>query len=516
MCEKLKKICTPQALICVAALLFFGFMAFLFPYSGDDWAWGSSVGVSRLETFFDNYNGRYFGNFLVMAITRSEVLKVVLMAVSYFFSCWLCYKYSGSKKTGVLLFSVFTFLLMAKPVFAQSVVWSSGYANYVPSAVISVGYLFIIKNITGQELPHYPKFMFVATLLMGFSGALFMENITLFNICLGVAVIGYSFIKFKKAYLTHFGFLVGAIVGAVWMFTNTAYKAVATGEDSYRTAASGILGILKQSKLNLKIICYNLFTNNVGICVVATVLLAVLVIAFNKNNSNKRNKIVSIGLLAVNALCVAPVVYRKAALLLGLKKMPFIRFLGSFKFSFVATVLFALTTLAIILLCVKKHQRFSMLLPLYCVPVVVAPLLVVTPIGPRCFYISYLLIMVFVTSLLSYLADGVSATTKKMFCGCVTVALLAQMIFFISVFVPIHKYDVKRNELAQMQSDNREETIVMSDLPDNGYVWCSSLEKAPWPWRYKLFHQLNKDIPVTTVTVEEFDEFYDEYISEHK
>ncbi len=516
MCERLKKLCTPQTLICGAIILFFGVLAFLFPYSGDDWAWGSSVGISRLEIFFDNYNGRYFGNLLVMAITRSEVLKVILMALSYFLSCWLCYKYSESKKTGVLLFTVFTFLLMAKPVFAQSVVWSSGYSNYVPSAVISVGYLLIIKNITKQDLPQYPRFLFIATAVMGFSGALFMENITLLNICLGIAVIGYSWIKFKKAYLTHFSFLVGAIAGAVWMFTNTAYHSVATGEDTYRTAAFDIEGILAQSRLNLKVIIYNLFTNNVGICIVATILLAVLVIVYNKNNSNKLSKAASICLLGINALCVAPAVYRKAVSVLGLKGMPLVRFFGSFKFSFVCVGLFALTTLAIVLLCVKKHRRFAMLLPLYCVPVVVAPLLVVTPIGPRCFYITHLLVMVFLANLLSYLSENVSVSMRKAFCGCVAVTLLAQVVFYISVFVPIYKYDVKRNEFAQMQSDNQEEKIVVFNLPANGYVWCSSLEKEPWPWRYKLFHELNEELPVTTVTAEEFDEYYEEYISEHK
>ena len=91
--KKLKGLCCPQTLVCIITLLFFGFLAFLFPYSGDDWAWGSIMGITRLETFFDNYNGRYLGNLLVMAITRSKALKVILMALSYFFSCWMCYKY---------------------------------------------------------------------------------------------------------------------------------------------------------------------------------------------------------------------------------------------------------------------------------------------------------------------------------------------------------------------------------------------------------------------------------------
>ena len=516
MSEKIKKLCTPQTLVCGLVLLFFGIVAFMFPYTGDDWAWGSWMGIERLETFFADYNGRYFGNFLVLAITRSEILKVVLMAVSYFFSCWLCYKYSDSKKTSVLLFSVFVFLLMGKAVFAQSVVWSSGYSNYVPSAIISVGYLTIVKNITKQDVPQYPKLMVIATVLMGFSGALFMENITLFNICLGVAVIGYSLIKFKKVYLAHIGFLVGAIAGAVWMFSNSVYKAVATGEDLYRTTASGLDGFLNQAGKNLIIICKCLFADNMGICIVTTVLLTVLVVTFNKTNINKPKKVVSICLLVVNILFVVVAIFKKAVQIFGFIDIKSLGFLNYNGFTNASTLVFLLTTLIIILLCVKKYRRFAMLLPFYCIPVAIAPLLVVTPIGPRCFFVSYLFMMVFLAELLSYIAENVKASAKKVFCGCVSAAVLAQMIFFISIFVPVHKYDVKRNELAKMQSDNNEEAIIVCDLPDKGYVWCDLLEKEPWPWRYKLFHQLNEDIPVTTVTAEEFDKIYDEYISEHK
>lgn len=515
MSEKFKKLCTPQAFVCVIALLFFGVMAFLFPYSGDDWAWGSIMGNSRLEMFFDNYNGRYFGNFLVLAITRSEVLKIVLMAVSYLFSCWLCYKYSGSKKTSVLVFSIFTFLLMSKLVFAQSVVWASGYSNYVPSAIISVGYLYMVKNITGQAVPEYPKGLVVATLLMGFSGALFMENITLFNICLGIAVIGYCLLKFKKIYLAHIGFLVGAIAGAAWMFSNTAYRAIASGDDSYRTSATGIEGILKQAEENLKVIYYNLFTNNVGICIVATVLLIALVIVFCKKSDSKIKKLSSIGLVIINILCIVPAAYKKAVLVFEFADKNSLGILDSDKFCVIITALFALSAVGIILLCVEKNRQFKMLLPLYCVPVVVAPLLVVTPIGPRCFFVSYLLLMVFLADLAAYLSDNVSEKTKKAFGGFVTAAVLAQVVFYLSIFVPIHKADVKRNEFAKMQFDNKEETIVVCGLQDEGYVWCSNLVREPWPLRYKLFHEIDINIPIKNVTVEEFDEYYEKYMNEH-
>ncbi len=66
---------------------FFLLLSFFFPYTGDDWAWGSSIGIQRLMTGFDNYNGRYAGNVLVLLLTRSKLLNVVSMATCYWASC---------------------------------------------------------------------------------------------------------------------------------------------------------------------------------------------------------------------------------------------------------------------------------------------------------------------------------------------------------------------------------------------------------------------------------------------
>lgn len=51
-------------------------LCLLFPYSGDDWAWGSQIGLNRLSNWFENYSGRYFGNLIVIALTRSNLLNV--------------------------------------------------------------------------------------------------------------------------------------------------------------------------------------------------------------------------------------------------------------------------------------------------------------------------------------------------------------------------------------------------------------------------------------------------------
>lgn len=73
--------------ISVFLFLIFLFFVYLFPYSGDDWAWGSQVGLDRLLENFDNYNGRYVGNLLVMVLTRSKFINMVFTGISLVCVC---------------------------------------------------------------------------------------------------------------------------------------------------------------------------------------------------------------------------------------------------------------------------------------------------------------------------------------------------------------------------------------------------------------------------------------------
>ena len=83
-----KKSCKKEiifyAIVFVATLI----LCYLFPFTHDDWAWGSEYGIERLMTNFDNYNGRWFGNFVVLLLTRSNILKTISMALCLTLLLW--------------------------------------------------------------------------------------------------------------------------------------------------------------------------------------------------------------------------------------------------------------------------------------------------------------------------------------------------------------------------------------------------------------------------------------------
>ena len=113
----------------------------LFPYTGDDWAWGSALGIERLKTWFDNYSGRYVGNLIVLALTRSKILKTVVMSGTVTGIIVLINNITKKQRGAVW---IITLLLVFMPVglLKQSIVWTSGFANYATSIFFILLYVY--------------------------------------------------------------------------------------------------------------------------------------------------------------------------------------------------------------------------------------------------------------------------------------------------------------------------------------------------------------------------------------
>ncbi len=514
ICKPLSKLNHSISFFLISAffLLTFATLSSLFPYTGDDWAWGSNIGITRLENFFENYNGRYLGNLLILSISRNKFLCISIMAISYYFVCWLCYKYTGINKNIVFLFSAILFFIMPKTIFMQSVVWASGFSNYVPSAILSLFYILTVRNITETNTPCYSKYLFIATFLLGFCGALFIENITIFNICLGLAVIIYVAIKFKKVYISHISFLIGGIIGFLLMFSNSAYTSISNGTDTYREIPLNIKDLIIRCASNGYRIFNYLINSNYFICIIISILLFILTISSLKKPQTKR-KIFIIFTIATNIFSLLLIVFCKNTF--NISPEDAFAFKNMIKLILEVTLdaIYIISIFIIIQMCVPSGKRIKMLLPLCCIPFAVAPLLVVSPIGPRCFFISYLLTMVFAVNLFGYIINDIDSNTLnyKILLSVLGLITILQVIVYMSIFIPIHKYDIKRNEFAKQQSNDNKTEIIVSSLPNEEYLWTSSPVYEPWKTRYKLFHELKDNSDIKVVAPEEFDKYYEIY-----
>ena len=118
-------------------------LCYLFPYSGDDFAWGTKIGLERLNIWFDNYNGRYSGNLLILLLTRSKLLRIAIESVTIFLIIRYMNLLSTKDKKDNKLLIVLMLLLIPVTIFRPTIAWASGFANYlIPILLI----LFFINS----------------------------------------------------------------------------------------------------------------------------------------------------------------------------------------------------------------------------------------------------------------------------------------------------------------------------------------------------------------------------------
>lgn len=492
-------------------VLFFLFLAlaFMFPYTGDDWAWGSEIGLERLKVFFQGYNGRYLGNLLVFTLTRNKVLDAVVMAVSYVMLCYVCYAYSPDKSKLLIWAAAVLFFIMPKSIWTQSIVWTAGYSNYVPSTLISTVFLLSAGKFARTDLPEAPqkKLRSVWMFLLGFCGGLFIENITVFNIYFAAGVILYGYIRFRKYYAEHVAFFAGSVVGAVTMFSNVSYGAIVRGENDYWQTPQDAAEMVEVITEHIKVILSFLIYDNLLLCGIVTVLLVLLAVTWKK--SGKNNAGIGLVPLVFHIVSFLLVCCTKPAVELLQKNVALPEMAELLLVSAIA-LLYVASVFPMVLCYVEKERHCRMLLPLFGVMGSLMPLVVADPIGPRCIFCGYIFLMIFAVDLIGYLRNR-WIPAEKWFTRAACLAAVAQTLMFASIFYPIAYYDHVRQNFVKNQSAAGEELIWVFDLPNSDYLWNSVPRGSSLSERYKYFYDLDQSLEIRELPYEELEWMVEEY-----
>ncbi len=497
------------ALLSVSLFIAFAALAYLFPYTGDDWYWGSQFGLDRLSDWFRDYNGRYAGNLLVLALTRSKLLSSIVMGVSLVCVCLLPKLFAAAKGFTAYAFSTLLFLLLPREIFAQAVAWTSGFSNYVPPILLTMLYFAVVKNVFDENPPKYNSLMCVPVAVTGFISALFMENVTLFNIGASLIIIGYSYLRFKKVYLVHLMHLVSCVAGAVLMFSNSAYGLIAEKQDFYRTTVfeRGFVATITE---NLKEVAERFFAENIVTVSVFSLLLVALYAVFASSGAEGARKRLGTAALTVNLICLVPF-YCKGEL------YDWDLFFESETYAVItATVLsvivalYFISAVTVVFICVDcRKTRSKTMFLLLCIPMLVAPLLFVSPIGSRCFFPPYLMLMGVCVLIFTYLQKKLSldaVAVKRTSLLLISVCAIF-MSFLFGVYGVVHRYDARRNEFAKQQADAGFNTVMMYYLPYTYYVWNGDPDIEPWEGNYKQFHGIDEAVKLKFIPRDSFKDF---------
>ena len=480
---------------CLIILSIFAFMfilTYMLPYTGDDWAWGAKIGIDRLHSHFKDYNGRYLGNLFIIALTRSNLLKSTVMSAVMTGNIFLIYKTVLYKSTALLLLSLIGFLVMPLSIFRQTVAWTSGFANYVIPTLLVFSYLYIIRDISDIKKSNYSKASVAVCFLLGICTALFMENITIYQLIINILIIVAVKIFQKRLYSPVIGHFIGSVIGAVIMFTNGAYLKIVESKDSYRTMSFESSNIFDRIEKNLfTIISKSLAINNIITNLLIAVLCLILVILFIKSSkpsvAKKAASISGVSFLFLFSVYSILRMWVKPAFF----RYNFARYLDS-----VLVILFIAVLLLITILCISE-QTVKIRLCFYIASIVIlaAPLFIVTPINGRCFYCGYMFWVMFLCELFGVLYNKIETKKKKKAVTAVLSAVcIGLSVFYIITYAYIHNAVVRRDEYIHQQIDDEKNEIILPELPLQEYLWDSTPNTQNiWGERYKIYHHIDQN-----------------------
>lgn len=468
-------------------------LCYLFPYAGDDWAWGSSIGMDRLKSGFEDYGGRYVGYLIVMGLTRFRILRAVFMA-GVMVGIGLCMK-KIIKHKWAFFASIAMMLLVSVDIFAQSISWVSGFANYGTTALVVLLFLCVAIDVIIDKKKKYSPLVLLAMLFFAFVGSLIMENVTVYLVLMSIGILLYLWVKEKRFSLPLFLIMLGAIGGAVLMFSNSAYHNIAFQQDDYRTIASSGGGMIKQAidNYNTSIYPHGLFKN--VILNVVFVVGGVLLMIFNKDLRKK----IPIGCLTIFGIYTIITIFSELMIGITDKTNLLINIEGVMS-------LMAIVSLLVFALCVGKNNtdlRSKMILLCVSFVVLIGPLFAITPIGPRNFFVTYMVLVAVCLLEWRLMFEIVKKKNKKLFDESVIVlrkvgmaATLSVVMIMIGIFAIVFRADKNRNELVQQGIADEQQSIVIHHLPFESMMWSVTPGDEIFNERFKLFYKVPKDIEI--------------------
>jgi len=477
-----------KILFYVITFFVIAFICFLFPSSHDYWAWGSVYGIERLQSNFKDYNGRWFGNFVVLLLTRSNFLKTLVMSFCLVLLLYFVNELSKNKKLNCWL-SLLLLSALPQLILRQAVVWTSGFANYVVSIVLILVYVFYNRNLFENKYKEYSKLSSILFLILGFSTALFVEHVTLYILFLGLFILLYKYIKFKKISLSSVMYFVGSILGACLMFSNGAYSNVASGSDGYRS-----LQISNFITNSINSLINTIYKELVFQNYILNIVLSVCVVVFLYNYLKRENKyknLINFFVLILISFPIYTLIIKFSGISLFLKYTDYVNTIFS--------IVYFLTVLCSSLLISDLSKKKRVIFALSSILILTIPLFVVTPIGSRCFFPMYILWIWVVLEFFDLaLVDKDILVLKTILVG----ATLTFLCYLLLVYGYIFKINMERIEY--INSNRDKECMYLPKLPYEDYHWFGNPYNLEFLSRFKAFYNIDKDVTVEFISIKEW------------
>ena len=438
-------------------------LCLLFPYSGDDIAWGlNSLSVDTVKTFSHDLslNGRYLGNIMTIIITKNMLLKSFLISLTLSTIILIIHHIFKIKYRYVLFF----LLIMPIDMLKQSIVWASGFANYGFSSLS-----LLLTIILVQKLWHVNKLNIKSLILFIVSifSCLFVENLTVFMVLLFLSLNVIYYIKNHKINYNLIIGLIGVLIGTYIMFSHPVYINIFNGGDNYRNIADK-RGIFHRIMSNYGLVIKNYVIE--GSALLFIIMLAVT----NKYYKKTEDKIYSI-LYNYSLIYLTYVLISNIFLLEA--KFNYILYLN-----ILLSIIFIISFITII---IKAYKDKTNILNIILVIIgILAPLFIVTPIGPRNLLMIYILEIILLFTICK--ETNYILKSKKVDYMILLISSILTFCYF-NIYGNISYYYNKRlNYLKTINMCSNE--ILLFKIPNGEYLWQSEFEGNSEYFIKQIYH----------------------------
>lgn len=476
-------------------------LCYLFPYTHDDWDWGSATGLERLENGFSNFNGRWLGNSLGMLFTRVRFLRAFCIAFTLL-EIVVCMKNIVNKENKQLgIFIVLSFLLMPIRMFVQSFAWTVGFANYVPPMLLLLFVIYWNKDFFQEKFVNKSNWWIVPFFLIGFAGTLFMEHITIYFVLLGIILVIYGIVKFRKIVYPNIAYFIGTIGGSILMFSNSGYQNLFGIGDGYRSIENENI-FRRAIDTYFNSLKDYLVHNNFALNLIISVLLLVLAYQFYKKFKKELTPLRNRVLKLASTVVITYIIYIVYLHMIGNINL-FVRqdIRNYIEGSFILLYLLSLITIVVIVVK-KKDKKFRILFEFASIFLFALPLLIVTPIGPRCFFAPYLFFVLIAIELLDIAFE--KPKVEVLFFLRTTCVFL--MILLISVYG--YAFYVEQKRVSYIEEHKKNNHLVLPKIPYEKYMQHPNPESEWFKEQFRKYYGIEKDVKLEFI---EFVEWSKEY-----
>lgn len=476
---------------------FYLWLASRIPYTHDDWDWGLDMGIQRWLTA--EVNSRYLGNFLEVVMTRSEILKTLIMGTGYcLIPCMIAsvaVKESGNKNLRWLCFVLSNILLltMDQGIWKQTYGWVAGYANFVISGVFM---LFLVQKgldaAQNRQSRLDGKFLGCAGLFaVSFLGQLFLENLAIFMTAFFLLSVIWYYRKHKAINKQLVFMLAGSILGLAVVFSNGIYitllttgKAIGNYRQLNINASESPAQMLRGFLVQAVHIPYRLWETNL---IISLSVLGVMTLCVLKNTNRKTGWTFA----AVNCLLGCFFIAGNFETIVNPDSFP--------KMAVHAVInvfYFAIIGIEILAAFRKDRTRRAKLLTMWILaPAVILPLVATSELGARLFFTSNIFVIVFIEMAICGIWDGTEKSCK--WSKYAAVAILAVFVLGYGViYSQIGACKDQRDAIIAQAIENNEKTIVLPPYPFEEYMWHADPENEERLIYFKAFYQLAPDVEI--------------------